>query len=416
MWNYIIVTVPRQSGKTTAAGSWGTHRAITTPKGKIWYTAQTGQKARDRWLEMAAAVQTSVFGPFVKVLKTNGSEALLFPEIRSQFRPHPPTEESLHSEQSDLNIVDEAWAYDEYQADALMQAIVPTQTTRPMRQTIIISTMGTADSTWFHREVEKARSGDPSIFMIDYGIGPDVDANDLDAVAAAHPAFGHIVDMDALVAARKQLGEAGFARAYGNCATGAKDTLIPMVAWNAAATSADMPAESPAWLGAAIDHDRTETAIAAATMDHGMSLIEIIEVRPGTSWAADRLAHLEALPQVEGVVIDQIGPSATLHAEASKRKLKLITPTGRDVSTAAAELMDRLTHVDQCGVAAPRIRIRRDPSLDAAVEVVDRRSIGDAWTWSRRGSAGSIAALEAATLALHGLLAAPKKARAPFIR
>lgn len=185
VWNYIIVTVPRQSGKTTAAGSWGTHRAITTPKGKIWYTAQTGQKARDRWLEMAAAVQTSVFGPFVKVLKTNGSEALLFPEIRSQFRPHPPTEESLHSEQSDLNIVDEAWAYDEYQADALMQAIVPTQTTRPMRQTIIISTMGTADSTWFHREVEKARSGDPSIFMIDYGIGPDVDANDLDAVAAA---------------------------------------------------------------------------------------------------------------------------------------------------------------------------------------------------------------------------------------
>ena len=32
-----------------------------------------------------------------------------------------------------------------------------------------------------------------------------------------------------------------------------------------------------------------------------------------------------------------------------------------------------------------------------------RKRIGDGWAWSRRGSVGSIASLEASTLAVHGL-------------
>ncbi len=46
---------------------------------------------------------------------TNGSEVLKF-RNGSEFRPHPPSEDSLHSKQSDSNSIDEAWAFSELRA------------------------------------------------------------------------------------------------------------------------------------------------------------------------------------------------------------------------------------------------------------------------------------------------------------
>ncbi|WP_259462866.1 terminase [Corynebacterium diphtheriae] len=415
-WPFIIVSVPRQSGKTDGVGAQAIHRTLTSPNGKIWYTAQTGQKARDRWLEMVASVNRSPFAAFARTLKTNGSEALKFEAINSQFRPHPPTADSLHSEQSDLNFIDEAWVFDDATAADLMQAITPTQATRPNRQTVIVSTMGDAGSTWFHGLVEKGRAGDPGIFLLEFGIADDVDPDDLEAVAAAHPAFGYTQDMEALRAAHASLGAAGFARGYGNRATGARNQLIPSRAYEQAKTLENMPADAPAILAAAIDFERTETAIAAATWADGVPMIEIIECRPGTSWAVDRLEALEALPLIEGLIIDDHGPSSTLIGELTRRGVAVRVPATREVSTAAADLMDRITHVDAQGHPAPRVLIRKSAALDQAVSVVDRRPLGESWTWSRKGSKGSIAALEAATLALHGLVDKPAADAVPFFR
>ncbi|CAB0972035.1 terminase [Corynebacterium diphtheriae] len=404
LWPFIVVSVPRQAGKTDAVGAQCVHRTVTSRNGKVWYTAQSGQKARDRWLEMVQAVQSSPFAPFARVLKTNGSEAMKFEALNSQFRPHPPTADSLHSEQSDLNIIDEAWVFDDATAADLMQAITPTQATRPNRQTVVVSTMGDAGSTWFHNLVEKGRAGDPGIFLLEFGIGPDVDPDDLDAVAAAHPAVGYTQDMEALRSARASLGAAGFARGYGNRPTGARNQLIPARSYAAAITHDPMPADAPAILAAAIDFERTETAIAAAAWVDGTPMIEVIECRPGTTWAVDRLQKLEESPLVDGLVIDDHGPSSTLLGELMRRGVAVRVPTSREVSTAAADLMDRITYRDADGAAAPRVRIRKSAALDLAVSVVDRRPLGESWTWSRKGSKGSIAGLEAATLALHGLV------------
>lgn len=413
-WSLIIISVPRQAGKTTKSNAIQLHKALSLKGAKVWYTADNGQKARAKWLELVDAVQASPFrAPFVKALKTNGSEAIKIPSMRSQIRPHPPTEDSLHSEQSDLNIIDEAWSFDEVEAEALMQAITPTQATRPHRQTIIISTMGSAESVWFHGLIDQARAGDPNIFLLDYGIPDDADPTDLDVVAAHHPAYGHTIDMEALETALAQLGPAGFARAYGNRKTGARNTLIPAKTWALAQTDIDMPADTTAYIGAAIDIDRTETAIAAASMVDGVPLVEILDVRPGTTWALAQLRKYRQLTKT-APVIDQVGPSSTLFAEADRAKLKPVKPTPRDLTTATAEVYDRLTYTTVDGDPAPRIRFRNDPALDLAMQIVDRRHLGDAWTWSRKDSHGSIAALEAATLALHGLLT-NKKAAKPFI-
>ena len=77
--------------------------------------------------------------------------------------------------------------------------------------------------------------------------------------------------------------------------------------------------------------------------------------------------------------------------------------------------MDRITRVDVDGVAAPDIRIRPDESLDMAAELAEQRRMGDAWAWDRKRPAGSIAALEAATLALFALMHRPAAPVAPQI-
>lgn len=414
-WPFIVITVPRQSGKTTICSAVQFHKALALPGAKVWYTCDTGQKARQKWLELVDDVQASPFhSPFVKVLKTNGSEALKIPSLRSQVRPHPPNEDSLHGEQSDLNIIDEGWSFDEVEAANLMQAITPSQATRAHRQTIVISTMGSATSTWFHNLVDQGYSRDPGIFLLDYGIPFDADPTDLDIVAECHPAFGQTIDRDALESALAQLGPSGFARGYGNLRTGARETLFPARVLAQAATDAEMPADVDAVLGAAIDIDRTETAIAAAAMVDGVPFVEILDVRPGTSWGVKRLKHYQELSD-SLIVIDEIGPSSTLLADAKREKLKATSPTARELTTASAEVFDRLMHVDGEGMADPRIKFRSDPALDLAFQIVDRRKLGDSWTWSRQKSSGSIAALEAATLALHGLLT-QKKSVKPFIR
>lgn len=413
-WPMIVISVPRQAGKSALMMSVAVHRIMTKSSGRVWYTAQTGTDAADQWRENLDKVNASVISPLFHSRKANGSQVLTCPTTGGRFSPHPPTEEKLHGKQSDLNIIDEAWAFDDAQAAALMQAIVPTQATRPGAQVIVVSTMGTAKSTWFHGLVDRARAGDPGIALLDWGIAPGDDSTDLEVIAAAHPAYGFTVDMQSLEDARAQLGAtAEFARGYGNRATGATERLMPLDDWQAVASDAKIPADAQVSLGAAIDIDRTQAAIAAAWIDpEGMPMIEIIDVRPGTNWAAPRLKALARNHSISGLCVDAVGPSGPLADELKRLatpgdRLELVDIPVRGLTSITAEFYDRvMTH---------RIKIAPDRDLDLAAEIVTRRRIGDAWTWSRRGSGGSIAALEAATLALYAASHRPAPPIAPLI-
>ena len=46
-YKLVIVTVPRQSGKTTLDGAVLEHRALTVPRARCWFTMQTGKDASD---------------------------------------------------------------------------------------------------------------------------------------------------------------------------------------------------------------------------------------------------------------------------------------------------------------------------------------------------------------------------------
>jgi hypothetical protein len=405
-YHTIIVTVPRQSGKTTLVLANGVDRCMFLRGAKCWHTAQTGQDAREKFIEMADPFSKSTMGKISATLRRGAGATRLTFVNGSTFRPHPPTEESLHGQQSDLCDVDEGWSFDDTQGIALMQAITPTQATRRGAQTWITSTMGTADSTWFHGWCDKGRivsaEGSGGIAYFEWSIGDDVDPADLEAVAAAHPAYGRLIDMQALEQAWDTMKDTpgAFARAYGNRRTTSAERIIPAAAWLRAQLDVPIPAGAAVVFGAATSWNRDETAIvAAAQLDDGRPIVEVIAVRPGTSWAVDAIEAASDNADRAPVVVDPVGPSGPLADALELRGVNVVRTKTADVTSGAADLFDRITATDDEGnPIRPRIAFRPDEHLNAAVDRASKRMVGDgAWTWGRRTSSGSIATLEAAT-------------------
>lgn len=410
----VVLSVPRQAGKSALMDAVAVHRALTLRGARIWQTQQTGQDAREAWRKLVDdRFVESILRPLAVPARSAGSEALRFPSMRTQIRPHPPTMASLHGEQSDLNIIDEAWAFDPAQGRDLLQAIVPTQATRPGAQTVIVSTRGTATgSTWFHDIVDKAITAESSAAIIDYGIPPAVEAT-VDTVVAHHPAVGHTINVETVAKALDALGPSQFARAYGNRSTATASTLIPAHRL-AAATWTDARPGGVRWhYAAAVAEDRSDAAIAAAAMVDGVPLAAIVQHATGTAWVADRLAELVESWDSPAPSVDRIGPAGTVAEDLDRLGVTTRPLTSRDIQAATGNLLDRIDPADPD--ADVTVRLVHDTGLWSALDAVALKNVGDAKMLDRRASAGSIACLEAVMLAIAAAVNAAPPPVAPKI-
>lgn len=384
----VVVPLQRRGGKSHLAMARKGERCFSVPGFRSWYTAQSGGDARDAFLKFGELVEPTPLGKIVRTLVGNGREVMRFPN-GSTLRPHPPTDTALHGKESDDNDVDEAWAFSEAEGRALLQAISPTQLTRPGAQTWILSAGGTAESTWLAELVSRGREGDPTIAYFEFGIPDDADADDLEAIAACHPAYGHTIGMAGLRNMRAQFGDdvAGWARAAGNRWTEVIGGAIPDRLWESWRSSTEIPEGVPVGYGAARSADGTQVAIAAGAVVDGRPLVDVVDVLR-TSFGAG--AVIKGWATDGPVAVAPEGASATL-ADAlddDDAGAQLMRVGSRDYSVACANVMDGA------------VRFRQHPELDAARRVAAKRSVGDGgFVWSRTTAGPPIATLEAATLA-----------------
>lgn len=391
----VVVTEPRQAGKSHLSMAQIGQRCFSRPGFRAWYTAQTGSDARDQFVKFhEEVVKGTPLESVVTTLIGAGREIMKFP-AGSQLRPHPPGEEKLHGKQSDRNDIDEAWAFSLEEGRLLMQAIGPTQLTRPGAQTFIWSAGGTANSTWLAELVARGRAGDPGICYFEWGIPDDADPDDLDVIAANHPAYGHTVTMESLRSLRSLFdGDAGgWARAAGNRWTEVIGGAIPADQWKAARWPDPIPESAPVAYAAARAADGSEVAIVAAAAVDDLVVVEVLDVLPNAYRAAE---HVNGWTSDGELAVDAVGPSASLHGDLVKLGRRLFPIDTRTVTAATANVLD--------GLKAGQIKFREHPALDAAVRVAALRSIGDGGkAWARRDAAASIATLEAATLAIQAV-------------
>lgn len=438
-WAYrtVVVHVQRQAGKTTLIGPVNLHTLLTRPRAKTWLTAQSRQDGRDAWKDVAELVASSPLREILSVRRSNGSEELAAPATGSTFRVFAPSEDALHGKANERVTVDESWAFDGAQGHALQQAILPTFTTTG-GQLWLPSTAGTAASTWLLGYVERGRAAVESgqtrgIAYFEWSLAPDAAATvseilselartggptsdelhaELDRAVeltlAAHP--GTFVRADAVREAALEMPPGEFLRAYGNVWTLTADRVIPDHLWRQQLDPELAPPQRGAvQLGYDVALDRSSAAIGAGwEVSPGITAIDAIDARPGSSWLVERIEQLAERYGVTEVWYDRAGPALDIADELTRRGKVTPVPIGmRDYTASCSAVL--------AGIMSGRIVHRGTPALDEAAAAAARRELGDGWAWSRRQSAGAIASLVAATVAHWGVSHKPAPAPAPVV-
>ncbi|GIG64264.1 phage terminase large subunit family protein [Phytomonospora endophytica] len=414
-WAYrvVVVTVPRQAGKSTLLGALSAHRCLTGRRRRVWMTAQTRADARDLWLEHVDAIESSPLATLTTSRMSNGSEQLRYEALASTLRPFSPGPEALHGKTTDLVSVDEAWAFDAVRGAELAQAIIPTQTTRDA-QLWIVSTAGTATSAWLREFVDKGRAltADPrpadartsTVAYFEWSL-PDGAPVDVETVYAHHPARGYTLRPEAIASAAELLPAGEFGRAYGNRWSAVLELAIPAELWEAAREH-EPPQPEPGGVVLTWDGpvDGSSATVAIGWRDAGGRLVaEVADRREGTAWVVPRLVELAGRWRPRWAVADSRSPIAHVTDEARRHDAlaEILHETSTtEYTRACAGLI--------AGMRAGTVRLSADPVLDAAATAAARRSVGDGWAWGRRGSAGDVAPLVAVTLAVWAIEAAPE--------
>lgn len=391
----VIVTMPRQNGKTVLMFSWEMERAFMWGRSqKIVYTAQTGQDAREKMVEdQFERIERSPFDAKVTAYLRSAANTQVKFDNGSRIVAQATAEGSGHGGTTVLAVIDEFWEDTDARRE---QSILPQMLTVPTGQILYTSTAGTEASTLWHRKVNQGRSAvadnlDNSIAYFEWSADPDDDPEDPKTWASCMPALGFTIDEAVVQHAWRTMEVPDFRRAMLNIPTNrGSEQVFPDEVWTAVLEEVE-PAGSLT-LAADAPPDQRSASIALAD-ERGRC--EVLVHNDGTEWVAPTLNRL-AQEYGAQVVVDTTGPLAYL--ENRLEGVNVTTVSGQQVKSACAEFFDR--------VADRKLRIR--PNLcdhcgrvtaTAAAESAVRQPIGDGWKWSRKTRDADVSPLMALTLA-----------------
>jgi hypothetical protein len=399
----VVVTTPRQSGKTTLELAAMVHRCRTWPRSRVLYSAQDRIHARLKWEDdHVAALERSPFAGEFKVRYQRGDEAIRW-DNGSRHGITAPGEKAGHSDVLDLAVADEAWGLED---SKLEQGLSPTMVTRPQPQLWVVSTAGTHRSAYLRGKVDRGRqfvvpsTTKSTVAYFEWSAGEGSDPGDPATWRSCMPALGHTVTEPTIAAEFERLELADFCRAYLNwwpSAIPADWQVVDETAWLALADPGSA-AVDPVAFAADVTPDRSAAAIAVAGVrPDGVGHVEVVDHRPGTGWVVGRLVELAAKWGPCAIVVDDTGPAGSLVAPLEAAELDVARPTTRARAAADSGFYD--------AVVNGTLRYRpgpHGPALDAAVAGAAKRPLGDAWAWARRGLSVDICPLVAVSLARWG--------------
>lgn len=430
--------VPRQNGKGAILEARALAGLFLLGEDLIMWSAHEVKTALEgfrRFLRLIKRLGTQVDpkndnlwdvdGRLVKVTNTNGQEAFELLDTGQRMLFIARSKGSGRGFSGDLNIIDEAFAYTNFQHEALL----PTVSARPNGQFVYTSSPpldGVSGEVLFnlrHRgdptAVRTAEDGpwqqDEELAFRDWGMAGDlenlheVDLDDRAAWAATNPSLGqNRLTVKDIERERKSMSDAGFARERcgiwpRRVAAGAG--VIDPQLWSELATTvgeAGRPAELA--FAVVVAADRSHTAIAAiGPQGDGRMQASIVAYAPGTDWVYDRIDQLTEKWKPIAWAIEDKGATASLWPELERRGYKkpenrdepergdIAVPWAADVAAAYGLLIDAITE--------KRFAHLSDVPLDAAVTGANIRPLGSGTTWDHR-SAVDVSPLRAVTNAL----------------
>jgi len=399
----VLVTVPRQSGKTTLIGPVQIRRLMVNPGKKAFYTAQTGKDARARFNDLVQLVQESPIEELFALRHAAGSESMTLPN-RASLNIFAPGPSAVHGETPLMVTLDEIWKHDELRGRELMGAIGPAMITVHNRQLWLISTMGTAQSVFMNKLIDRGRAGEPGFAYFEWSMPEGADPYDPDTWELFHPAFGITVTPASLaIEAANYVDNPGeWMRAYMNRRTEAEDPLIGTEDFRALATigPADAPLRSEVAVSYELGFNNTCAAVMASWRDaQGMPCTAVVHAAPGTAWVAPfiRMIAREWVPAV--IAADDGGPTRRVTDE-------LMNPTSKDTAPVEVFKLGARDHGTACDAWLTWARddkiLRWDGcrSLAAAVANAVLRKMSGGITFSREHSTAPVPSLIASAVGI----------------
>jgi phage terminase large subunit-like protein len=401
------LTVPRQSGKSTLLLAKAVHRASAQgffgPRQKIVYTAQTRQKAREKWEEDYAAelVASRSFMPRVNVHKGNGNEHIRFLN-GSRFGIEANTEKAGHGSTLDEAYIDEAFA----QVDnRLEQAFRPAMITRRNKQLGWVSTAGWSDgSPYLQAKVRKGRQQAEmglreGLAYFEWSAPQDADPEDRDVWRECMPALGRTIKERAIADELRDLELPDFRRAYLNQwvpkASG-EWTVIGQAAWQVLADTRSQISGPVVFAADATDDQSFGSIGVAGYREDGFLHGEVVEGhRSGTAWMVDRALELHKAWSPQLWVVDPKRQAHSLIPALEAVGADVVKTSWRDMAQACAGFFEVVTD-------SGTFRHIGQPDLDLAVAQARKRDLVGAWAWDARTGA-DVSPLVAVTLAVWGV-------------
>ena len=314
----------------------------------------------------------------------------------------------------DTVILDEAYNL----PDAAIDALMPTMSARPNPQlwyTTSAPDKDLAPCDQVARVRRRAMAGggeslayfewsiDPHVEECPPGCGDHDDAHDPASWAVANPGLGIRITAEHVGREHESMSASGFARerlGVGNYPSDGEGWhVIGKPAWLALADAGSQMGQTVVF-AADVTPDRSMGAISVAGWrGDGLAHVEVVEHQRGTGWMVERLSELVERWRPAAVVIDVAGPAGSLVKPLELAGVGVLVPSVREVGQACSGFFD--------AVAQQRVRHMDQAPLNAALAGAEKRTLGDAWAWARRGVSVDISPLVAATLALWGLETAP---------
>lgn len=420
----VILTVPRQSGKTTLLLAIMVFRALAAqalggPQ-VIDYTAQNRLYARKKWEdEHVVAIQQSAFRELCRIRKSAAMEAILW-ENGSRHQIISGTETAAHGEVVDLGVIDEAFAQRDFR---LEQALKPAMQTRTQAQLWIVSTAGDKRSVFLRGKVEAGREltqrgQTRGICYFEWSAEENTDPGSVETWRRCMPALRHdgnprgttAIDTVSTDFATMDLPE--FKRAYLNLWDARRgEGVIGDEDWQRCLRRRSR-ALDPVALAFDISPEHRSGAIAAcgrSSADPSALHVEIVDHRSGSAWMVDRLVELVHRHNPVAVVCDGAGPAGSLLAGLVSAGVEVTVATTRDHIHACGLFYQGVTGEGQEDEESLYRKIVHtgQVELGEAIAGCDRRQVNDAWLWTRRTSNTDICPLVAATLGAWGYVQAP---------
>lgn len=214
----VLVSVPRQSGKSSLALSLIIWRLLSERDQLVLYSAQNRVAARRKLLHTwwPRIVRSPLAGRF-RLFRGFGNETLSC-DNGSRLELLSATESAGHGETTHLVVVDEAWVHPDATVE---QSVRPTMATSADAQLWAMSTAGTPRSAWWRAKLDAGRTGaelgvTAGVCLLEWAAAADDDPTDEAVWWATMPALGRLVEVATVRADLANMPIAEFRRAFLN--------------------------------------------------------------------------------------------------------------------------------------------------------------------------------------------------------